>query len=195
MKRPDKFGKRYAGRQFLQLSFSKFVLLFTVILTFVHISSAVPSIPMIVSGSVHINGVPAPAGTVVTAMGGGEIKGSTILIQAGIYGMKVNQTQGLVEFYVNDIKAQSINWSSDPQVLNLSVTIYQPVSSPKATYSMIPEVEATDTVVPGTKNATREVNTQQEEISRRTVQSPGLESFVVVFSVALISKLISRRKK
>lgn len=161
----------------------------------VHIGSAAPNIPMIVSGKVYINGALAPAGTVVKTTTGGELKGSTILMQTGTYGLVVNYTQGSVQFYVNDVKAQSINWSSDPQVLDLSVTISRTVSSPKATYSTIPGVRATDMIIPRAKNATQGINTQQEEISRRTVQSPGLGYFVVVFAVVLISKLISRRKK
>ncbi len=169
MTRPDKCEKRYARGQFLRPSISKFILLFIVILTFVHISDAVPEIPMIVSGSVHINGIPAPAGTAITAMSGGELKGSTILTQSGTYGMMVNYTQGSVEFYVNNTKVQSINWSSDPQVLNLSVMISRMFSSPKATYSMVPEVRATDTVIPKIKDPTQGMNTPQEEILRRTM--------------------------
>jgi hypothetical protein len=146
MKRSDKYEKRYAEGRFLRLSNPKFVLLFTVILTFVHISGAVPDIPMIVSGSVHINGVPAPAGTVVTAMSGGELKGSTVLMQAGTYGAMVNYTQGLVDFYVNDTKAQSINWSSEPQTLDLNVTISQAsqaAATTAATTTALPKVTTT----------------------------------------------------
>ena len=195
MMKQNKSGKRYTSWQFLQLPVSKFILLFTSIQMIVHIGSAVPNIPMIVSGNVYINGAPAPAGTVVKTTTGGELKGSTILTQTGTYGLVVNYTQGSVQFYINNAKAQSINWSSNPQILDLSVTISRPISSSKATNSTMPEARVTDTVIPGTKNATQGINTQQEEISRRTVQSPGLESFVVVFAVVLISKLISRRKK
>jgi hypothetical protein len=219
MKKLDKYEKMYAGGRFLQLSISKFGLLFTVILMFVYVSGAVPDIPMIVSGSVYINGVPAPAGTIVTAMSGGELKGSTILTQAGTYGVIVNYTQGLVDFYVNDTKAQSINWSSDPQTLDLSVTI-SPVSqaavttaagrtaaggasgaittvtaTPKATATTTPA--ATDTVKPAAKTASQETNTPPNETSQkfRTVQSPSFGAIAVIFVVVLISRSIIRRKK
>jgi hypothetical protein len=147
MKRQDKFEKKYAGGRFLRPSVSNFVLLFTVILTFVHISGAVPGIPMIVSGSVHINGMPAPAGTIITAMGEGQLKGSYILTEAGTYAVMVNFTQSLVDFYVNDTKAQSINWSSDPQTLNLSVTISQ------ASHAAITPAATTTTLPKGTTTA------------------------------------------
>ncbi len=219
MKRPDKYEKKCTGGRFLRLSIPKFVLLFTIIPMFVHVSGAVPDIPMIVSGNVHINGVPAPAGTVVTAMSGGELKGSTVLTQAGTYGAMINYTQGLVDFYVNDTKAQSINWSNVPQTLDLSVTI--PVVSqaavttaavrpaaggasgaittvtatPKATATTTPA--ATDTVKPAAKTASQETNTPPNETSQkpRTVQSPGFGAIAVIFAVVLISRSIIRRKK
>ncbi len=221
MKKLDKYEKMYAGGRFLQLSISKFGLLFTVILMFVHVSGAVPDIPMIVSGSVNINGIPAPAGTVVTAMSGGELKGSTILTQAGTYGVMVNYTQGLVDFYINDTKAQSTNWSRDPQTLNLSVTIsavsqvavttaiVRPATggasgaittitaTPKATTTTTPAARATDTIKPAVKTTSQEINTSPNETSQkpRTVKSPGFGAIAVIFVVVLISRSITRGKK
>lgn len=97
------------------------------------VAGAVPTLPMVVSGSVHINDAPAPEGTVIKAMLGGEVKGSTVLLQPGNYGMIVEYGKGLVEFYVNDEKAQSIDWSNEPTILNLTVMIVQPNQTAQAT--------------------------------------------------------------
>ncbi len=178
---------------------------------------AVPNLPMIVSGSVYINGAPAPFGTAIGAVIGGEVKGNTTVSQSGVYGMTVEYGQGLVDFYVDDAKAQSINWSIEPQVLNLTVTLNQTASVALATPAP-PEPGQTQlagTTAPTTTtqtatlpegitaNATTAISKGQTTVSPQInpgkldgVRSPGFEAPVVVLAVLLVSKVtITRRKR
>ena len=186
-------------------------------LLFTFTGSAVPGIPMIVSGNVSVNGAPAPAGTMIKAMIGGEIKGSTTLSQPGIYGMTVEYKQGTVELYVNNIRAQNLSWTNDPQKLDLSVTIAG-VSQTAATAAntvqsaggqgagttsaatVVPSpkitVNVTDTIKTDAKTTPQGANTpgQVNSEETRTAQSPAVGAIAVVFITCLISRSIARRK-
>lgn len=177
-------------------------------------ASAVPMLPMVVSGSVYINGAPAPKDTVIKAMIGEEVKGSTVLSQTGIYGMKVENGQGLVDFYVNNVKAQSIKWSTTPGTLNLTVMIAQTGQiAPTSTQSGSGQPQASRTTTTATSTAPPKVGTpaipeatntiSQEKnetqpvvLQRRgAVKLPGIEAGVVLFMVLLASKVFSVGKK
>ena len=121
--------------------------LFLILLTTLHVSSAasLPSIPLIASGNVYINGESAPVGTVVKAIVGGDIRGSTTLSQSGVYGITVESGSGTVDFYVNDVKANSVGWSMDPITLDLSVTIQEQPETTQTPSASQPTVTPTQT--------------------------------------------------
>lgn len=199
----------------MRLWMFKFVILLT--LTFVHISSAgIDDLNpgMIVSGNVYINGAAAPADTVIKAMSGGEVKGSVTISTSGAYFMRVNYSKGLVDFYVNDVKAASMNWTSNPQTLNLSVTVAHvsqtgittattatatstpTVASPKATTAAEAPAGETDTVKPEETAAPQEKNEQQETAHKpQAAQSPWTGIIVVAFVFVLVSKVIIGGRK
>src|SRR3989337_1071453 len=88
-----------------------------------NMSGAVPTIPMVISGNVSINGEPAPVGTEVKALMNGEVSGSYVVSKKGIYGLIVENRPGIrtVDIYVNGIRSRTLYWSSEPHVLNLAV--------------------------------------------------------------------------
>ena len=126
----------------------------------ISISSAVPPIPMVASGNVYINGESAPVGTVVKAIVGGDIKGSTTLSQSGVYGIYVEPGSGTVDFYVNDVKANSVEWSMVPITLDLSVTIEEQPETIQTPSASQPTVTPTQT--PDVSALTSESNTNSE---------------------------------
>ena len=65
---------------------SGFVISFTLILLTISVVSAIPPLPAEFYGSVYVNGNPAPAGTIITAMIGGEVRGSFTTSEMGLYG-------------------------------------------------------------------------------------------------------------
>lgn len=176
---------------------------FLLILTAITVNtvSTVPMLPMVVSGAVYINGEPAHAGTEIKALIAGEVKGSTIISQPGIYGIAVEYGQGMVELYVNNIKAQSINWSSEPKTLNLSVTMTaknQPTAknaSTAATTTAVPTttIELKTTSVPPESTTPQATATQDRVEKSEAVKTPGfglLLSVLILFAV----RVIIRRK-
>ncbi|MCG2826525.1 MAG: hypothetical protein L6265_08055 [Thermoplasmatales archaeon] len=159
---------------------------------------------MLVSGAVHINGEPAPAGTEIKAMIAGKIKGSYTILQQGVYGIAVEYGQGTVELYVNNIKAQSINWSSEPKTLDLSVTMNAKTqstqstaknASTEATITAVP----TTTIEPKTAASTPESNTPQATATQdrveksEAVKTPGSGLFLSL-SILFVARVIIRRK-
>ena len=146
--------------------------LFLILLTTLHVSSAasLPSIPLIASGNVYINGESAPVGTVVKAIVGGDITGSTTLSQSGVYGITVGSGSGTVELYVNDVKANSVGWSMIPITLDLSVTIQEQTETTQTPSASQPTVTPTQT--PDASALTSE--------SKPTPESPQVTETAVV---------------
>ncbi len=145
---------------------------------FALISSAEPGIPMVVNGTVYINGELAPPSTVVKAMMGGEVKGSSVVTEKGIYGVIVDYKPGYstVDLYVNEIKSMSFEWSSDPKTANPRVTISGATPSSTATLQ-------TDLQNKGIDN---------DSHGHSTVESPGFE--IVIFVFAVLAACIARRE-
>ncbi|MDR2855913.1 MAG: PKD domain-containing protein [Methanomicrobiales archaeon] len=65
---------------------SGFVISLTVILLTISVVSAIPPLPTEFYGNVYVNGNPAPAGTVITATIGEEVRGSFMTSEMGLYG-------------------------------------------------------------------------------------------------------------
>lgn len=186
-----------------------FKIIFSLILIAVTVNtvSAVPTLPMVVSGAVHINGEPAPAGTEIKALIAGEVKGSTIISQQGVYGIVVEYGQGMVELYINNIKAESTNRSSEPKTLNLSVTMTTKTQSTQSTQSTAKNASTaaqttavpTTTIEPKTAASTPESNTPQATATQdrveksEAVKTPG---FGLLFSLSILfaARVIIRRK-
>jgi hypothetical protein len=191
------------------------LLLCITLLALVASAEPMPTMPMVLSGNVYINGAPAPIDTVIKAMIGEEVKGSTVLSQTGIYGLKVQYGQGLVEFYVNDVKApQSVEWSTTPGTLNLTVMIAQTGQiAPTSTQLESGQLQASRTTATATSTASPKVGTpaipeatntisqeknesQPVDLQRReAVKVPGIEAGIVVLMVLLASKVIIGGKK
>jgi len=199
----------------------KYSILAILIATIVNTASAVPAVPMVVSGAVYINGEPAPAGTEIKALIAGEIKGSSIISQQGVYGIVVEYGQGIVELYVNNIKAQSMNWSGEPVMVNLSVTITvnpqstQPKQSTQSNQSIQPtqinvknvSIAAQTTAAPATtiepkkatsapESTTPQATVAQDKVEKSdAVKTPGFGlslSFLILFAARVI---IGRKKE
>jgi cobalamin biosynthesis Mg chelatase CobN len=192
----------------------KYICLAILIATAVNTVSAVPTLPMVVSGAVHINGEPAPAGTEIKALIAGEIKGNNIISQQGVYGIVVEYGQGTVELYVNNIKVQSINWSSEPQTLNLSVTMtvnLQPIQSTQSTQhtqtnvknaSTVAQTTAstTTTVEPKTaisapKSTTPQATFTQDKVEKSEALKTPVFGLLLSFLILFAAGVIIRRKK
>ncbi len=184
----------------------KYICLVILIAITVNTVSAVPTLPMVVSGAVHINGEPAPVGTGIKATIAGEVKGSTIIAQPGVYGIVVEYGRGMVELYVNNIKAESINWSSEPKTLNLSVTITTRTQSTQTTQSTAKNASTaattavpTTTIEPKTATSTPESNTPQATVTQdrveksETVKTPG-SGLLLSFLILFVARVIIRRK-
>lgn len=80
--------------------------------------ASLPPFPLIMQGSIQINGEPAPQGTEITVMLNGNAVGSTVVEQEGIYGDKPSNrllvsadplNYGELEFYVNGIESELVN--------------------------------------------------------------------------------------
>lgn len=186
-----------------------FKIIFLLILTTITVNTvrAVPALPMVVSGSVYINGEHAPAGTEIKALIAGEVKGSAIISQQGIYGIKVEYGRGMVELYVNNIKAESINWSSEPKTLDLSVTITTKTQSTQTTQSTAKNASTaaqttavpTTTIEPKTATSTPELNTPQATATQdrveksEAVKTPGF-GLLLSFLILFVARVIIRRK-
>ncbi len=183
-----------------------FKYIFLLILTAITVNtvSAVPTLPMVVSGAVYINSEPAPAGTEIKALIAGEVKGSTIISQQGVYGIAVEYGQGMVELYVNNIKAESTNWSSEPKTLNLSVTMTAKTKTTQSTAknaSTAAQTTAvpTTTIEPKTATSTPELNTPQATATQdrveksEAVKTPGF-GLLLSFLILFVARVIIRRK-
>jgi len=167
------------------------------IVLFAMISSAVPGIPMVVNGTIYINGELAPPGTVVKAMIGSEVKGSYVVSEKGIYGLKVENKPGsnTVDLYVNEIKSKSVEWGIDPKTVDLRVTISSAYNSGTSQSS-----SASTPVQPGPTNVTTKPSStatlQQTDLRNKgitddsqgqaTLESPGFEFFIFVSAVLAV---------
>lgn len=163
-----------------------------------HAGSALPQLPMVVNGTVLINGEPAPVGTEIKALIDGEVKGSYIIREKGLYGMIVEYKPGsnIVDFYVNGIKSQSIHWSVEPGTLNLIITTSQAAreattatATQTATSTATNEARTADTVTPEAQvTVLQQENDTHAPQKQARVESPGFEAIIVVFALLLASK-------
>jgi len=169
------------------------------IVLFAMISSAVPGIPMVVNGTVYINGELAPPGTVVKAMMGSEVKGSYVVSEKGIYGLKVENKPGsnTVDLYVNEVKSKSVEWGIDPKTVDLRVTISSAYNSgtsqsSSASTPVQPEpTNATTAAKPSSTATLQQTDLQNKGITndsqgQATLESPGFEFFIFVSAVLAV---------
>ncbi|MDD5615769.1 MAG: hypothetical protein PHH85_06155 [Candidatus Methanoperedens sp.] len=106
-----------------------------------------PNLPVILKGTVNIDGSPAPAGTTITAKVGGNAAGATSVLTAGSYGDTANgrlpvsaSSNGAVDFYVNGIKATpspaftyNSNDAGNTSVVNLNAPSSTGTATPTST--------------------------------------------------------------
>lgn len=174
------------------------------IVLFVMISSALPGIPMVVNGTIYINGELAPPGTVVKAVLGSEVKGSFVVSEKGIYGLKVDNKPGsnTVDIYVNEIKSKSLGWSIDPKTVDLRVTIsgaYNSGTSQSSSASTTVQPGPTTAAAKPSSTATlKQIDLQNKAIAndsqeKATVESSGFEIFIFVFGILTAYK--AKREK
>ncbi len=178
-----------------------------------NMSSAIPDIPMVISGNVSINGEPASVGTEVNALMGGDVLGSHVVSKKGIYGLIVENRPGIKAFdiYVNGIKSGASGWSSDPKILNLAITVKgsSPIeksspysgatitntgitainSSPKTTVEVKTEVEP-EIQKTGLKQEHQE---QQKTSGQESAKLPGFNFLYIIMSIILIYNMTKRR--
>ncbi len=117
-----------------------------------------PARPMLVSGTVTLNGSPAPDGLTVIAKVGGQIRGTTT-VSGGQYELVVNGTNGeTVDFYLNNLQGdQDLTFDNISngglQTLNLAftgnVTTATTTSSTSSTTTEIAEFPDATLVVLG----------------------------------------------
>jgi hypothetical protein len=117
-----------------------------------------PSRPMLVSGTVTLNGSPAPDGSTVIAKVGGETRG-TATVSGGQYELVVNGTNGeTVNFYLNNLQSdQNLTFDNVSngglQTLDLvftgNVTILTTTTSTSSTTTEIAEFPDATLVVLG----------------------------------------------
>jgi len=110
----------------------------------------------------------------------------------------------MVELYVNNIKAESINWSSEPKTLDLSVTMTAKTQSTQSTAKNA-STAATTTAVPTTtiepRTATSapesnipEATVTQDRVEKsETVKTPGF-GLLLSFLTLFVARVIIRRK-
>lgn len=107
-----------------------------------------PGMPVILKGTVNIDGSPAPAGTTITAKVGGNAAGATSVLTAGSYGDTANgrlpvsaSSNGAVDFYVNGIKATpspAFTYNSNDAGNTFVVNLNAPSSTGTATPTSTP---------------------------------------------------------
>ena len=173
-----------------------------------NMSSAVPTIPMVISGNVSINGEPAPVGTEVKALMNGEVSGSYVVSKKGIYGLIVENRPGIrtVDIYVNELKSMTPDWSSEPHVLNLAVTARssQPIEKTglshgtTITNTYTPTATATvkAEVLPKAEKTAFSPESQEQNRSQgqENARSPGFNLLNVFIAILLIFNIIKRRR-
>jgi hypothetical protein len=174
-----------------------------------NIGSAVPTIPMVISGNISINGEPASQGTEVKALMNGEVLTSCIVEKNGIFGLIVENRPGVktIDIYVNGIRSSSIDWSSEPTVLNLEVTDIRSLPVEKASLSQGTSVANTSTASPTaittvkaeilSKAEKKVIMTESQEQKKLPEQEAetmaGFDFLNVCIAVLLISIIMKRR--
>ena len=102
----------------------KAFLIFFILLS-ISLVTAVPSIPLIVQGTVKINDKDAPVGTIITVEADNEGIAAFTLEQKGSYAFVINEKQGIkdkeIKFFVDGIDTlQTTTWESG-KVVNIGL--------------------------------------------------------------------------
>lgn len=172
-----------------------------------NIGSAVPTIPMVISGNISINGEPASPGTEVKALMNGEVLTSYVVDKSGIFGLIVENRPGIrtIDIYVNGIRSSSIDWSSEPRVLNLDVTDNrsQPVEKTSVSQGTLvantstasPNATVKDKIISKAEKtvAIPENNEQRSSTKPEALRSPGFDLLNVFIAILLISVIMKKR--
>ena len=92
----------------------KAFLIFFILLS-ISLVTAVPSIPLIVQGTVQINDKDAPVGTIIRAEADNEVIAAFKLEQKGTYAFVINEKQGIkdkeIKFFIDGIDTlQTTTW-------------------------------------------------------------------------------------
>jgi hypothetical protein len=178
-----------------------------------NISSAVPAIPMVISGNVSINDEPAPVGTEVKALMDGDVLGSYVVLKKGIYGMIVENRPGIKSFdiYVNGIKSGTTAWSSEPKILNLAITVKGSSPVGKSSLSSGAAITNTGTTTINASTTTaanvktevepeiqktglkQELQATQGSSGQESAKIPGFNFLYIFISIILIYSIIKTR--
>lgn len=173
------------------------------------VGSTIPSIPMLISGNVSIDGEAAPIGTEIKAIMGDKVMGSITVSEKGGYAMIVENRPGskVVEIYVNGIRSRTIDWSNEPGTLDLTVSLdnfpksgpVQKVSQGSGSASGIspaasPTVNITVTTETAEQNTISYLVGPQRKTEKETVQLPGFDVVTFCFTTILTSKILRRGK-
>jgi len=163
---------------------------------------------MVISGNISINGEPASPGTEVKASAYGEVLTGYVVDKSGIYGLIVENRPGIrtIDIYVNGIKASSIDWNSQPAILNLDVTDNRSQPVEKTSLSQGTSVAKTSmanistaspnaittvkaTIIPEADKSvtTPENNEQRSSPEQETLRSPGFELLNVFIAILLVA--------
>ncbi|MBU3966576.1 MAG: hypothetical protein KKG76_04245 [Euryarchaeota archaeon] len=174
-----------------------------------NIGSAVPTIPMVISGNISINGEPASPGTDVKALMNGEVLTSYVVDKSGIFGLIVENRPGVrtIDIYVNGIRSSSIDWSSQPTMLNLDVTDKRSQPVEKTSLSQGTSVANTSTASPNAittvkaeiiqkveKMVAMPENIEQKSSPKQDAATvPGFEVLNFCIAILFISIIMKRR--
>ncbi|ETA69167.1 hypothetical protein MettiDRAFT_2661 [Methanolobus tindarius DSM 2278] len=144
------------------------------------VASANP--PIVLEGTVTIDGNPAPAGTVIKAMCGEEVVGTTTVDNAGYYSDTRDNKLGIssvleecssVTLYVNNIKTEDVDISSmnagDIVTVNLQATTSTSSSSSEST-------KTTSGGGGGFSSASVEEETPVEEVAEEIPEEEAMSS-------------------
>ncbi len=177
-----------------------------------NLSSAVPAIPMVISGNVSINGEPASVGTEVKALVDGDVLGSNAVSKKGIYGLIVENRPGIkaIDIYVSGIKSATTGWSSEPKILNLAVKGSSPIEKSGPSSGAANTNTGTTTINASTTMATKvkaevpseiqktglkqEHQEQQESSGQESANIPGFNFLNICIAILLVYNMITRRK-
>jgi hypothetical protein len=176
-----------------------------------NLSSAVPAIPMVISGNVSINGEPASVGTEVKALMNEDVLGSFVVSKKGIYGLIVENRPGIkaLDIYVNGIKSGTTGWSSEPKILNLAITVKgsppveksKPSSGGSNTNTGTTTINTSSTTVAKIKaevpqeiqNTGLKQEEPQELSGQESANIPGFNFLNICIAILLIYNMIKRR--
>jgi hypothetical protein len=164
-----------------------------ILLTFTVIPAAAVAPPIILEGSLQIDGQPAAVGTEVTLVVDGNVVGETTVTTEGFIGdersnrLGVSSDYDVVTVYVNGVETQTLDLNSyqDDDIVSLDISAASPVQETpeeeeeKVTSSggggFSTSTEAGDTGV-GTSSVTESVSDDAEEtILESTTEEPAAE--------------------